>query len=143
MCLVTNSANVATAHTVTHRDSIYRRVALQSLSDSPSYHITAMENTPSVAFSYTHSPVVLAAISSFLILAGTFYTPMESGSKSQIPALGGFSIVNGWNFFVRRCDFLQSNFKKVGQPIFSFKVLQVSLLVRIRHFDSDACPSTK
>ena len=109
-----------------------------------------MENITSVSFSpldsnlsYTHSPVVLVAILSLLILAGTFYTPRELGSKSQIPALGGLSIVNGWNFFVRRYDFLLSNFKKMGQPIFSFKVLQVSLLVGIRYFISDACPSTK
>ena len=117
-----------------HSDGYISQSGSTNPEQGPSYHITAMENIISVAFSpfdsilsCTHSLVVLAAISSFLILAGTFYTLRESGSKSQIPALGGLSIVNGWNFFVRRCDFLLSNFQKTGHPIFSFKVLQVSL----------------
>lgn len=78
---------------------------------------------------YTPSPVILVAISSFILLAGTFYTLSAFNSKSKIPVLGGLSIVNAWNFFVRRSDFLQSNLKRMGQPMFSFKVLQVSLMV--------------
>lgn len=85
--------------------------------------------TPSAPFdssnlSYT-STVILVAI---LVLAGTSYTRRAYGSKTKIPALGGLSIVNAQNFFVRRCDFLLSNFQKMGQPIFSFDVMHVSLL---------------
>ena len=92
-------------------------------------NVTSVTHYPfNSSLSYIPSPVVLVAISSFIILAGNFYTLRDLGRKSQIPALGGLSIVNAWNFFVRRSDFLLSNFKKMGQPIFSFKVLQVSIV---------------
>ena len=88
-------------------------------------YASSVTHTPSNS-NLLYTPFVLVAVSSFLVLAGASYALRGFESKSQIPALGGFSIVNGWNFFTRRCDFLQSNFKKMGQPIFSFKVLQVS-----------------
>ncbi|KDQ54410.1 hypothetical protein JAAARDRAFT_135628 [Jaapia argillacea MUCL 33604] len=41
--------------------------------------------------------------------------------KGAIYEVGGFSILNAWTFFSRRCDFLRENFKKRG--IFQFWVM--------------------
>ena len=77
------------------------------------------------------SMVVVLVLSSFLLLfVGAVITSSyglgRPFKKITIPPLGGFSLLHGWQFFVRRHDFLQSGFKKMGAPIYSFRVMQVS-----------------
>lgn len=46
--------------------------------------------------------------------------------KDAIRELGGLSVMTAWPFFSKRYDFLVSNFKKTGEKLFQFRVLQVS-----------------
>lgn len=60
------------------------------------------------------------------VLSSILYSLLQGPSrKGGIPDLGGVSILTAWPFFSRRFDFLRANFKKIGEPFFRFKVLQV------------------
>ncbi|RDB26903.1 Sterol 14-demethylase [Hypsizygus marmoreus] len=62
------------------------------------------------------------------ILLTVVYPALFSQRKStDIPELGGLSILTAWPFFTKRHDFLKSNFAKVGEKIFTFKILHHSV----------------
>ncbi|RDB27059.1 putative lanosterol 14-alpha demethylase [Hypsizygus marmoreus] len=68
------------------------------------------------------SPVpVSIAVAIFAMLVWTAVLP---SSKNNIYELGGFSILTAWPFFTKRYDFLRDNFRKSGQRMFRFRVLQ-------------------
>jgi hypothetical protein len=71
------------------------------------------------------SPVVLAAVLLGLVTS-VAYISVSGDDATKMHQLGGISIINAWTFFNRRYEFLWSNFNKIGQDLFSFKVLQVS-----------------
>ncbi|KAJ7664309.1 cytochrome P450 [Mycena rosella] len=53
-----------------------------------------------------------------------FYGKGQKRATTNIPELGGFSLLTAWPFFAQRNDFLWANFKKTGANIFRFRVLQ-------------------
>ena len=59
------------------------------------------------------------------ILAATtvYYTLSSKGEDRDFPKLQGIQLYHAWNFFQRRYDFLQSNFKRIPGKSFSFNVL--------------------
>jgi len=70
-------------------------------------------------------PTAAAILASAVLYSALFPTAPKD---TAIQPLGGFSIVTAWQFFDRRFDFLRSNFSKTGQNLFSFKVLQHSVV---------------
>ncbi|KAJ7473528.1 cytochrome P450 [Mycena latifolia] len=55
----------------------------------------------------------------------TYYaTTRKRRATTNIAELGGFFVLVLWQFFNRRSDFLRSNFKKTGEKLFRFRVLQ-------------------
>ena len=73
-------------------------------------------------------PAFLVVLFSLLLVIGTSYVDFffAGNDATTIHQLGGFSIVNAWNSFTKRYDFLRSTFDKTGHDLFSFKVFQES-----------------
>ena len=76
---------------------------------------------------WTPSTLITTAIVSVLLTVVISYSTLPKQSKDGIYTLGGFSILTAWPFFTKRNDFLWENWKKTGQKLFQFNVLQVSL----------------
>ncbi|KAJ7086226.1 cytochrome P450 [Mycena epipterygia] len=45
-------------------------------------------------------------------------------SDTEIPELGGIWLLNSWSFFTGRYDFVNETFRRTGQKLFRFRVLQ-------------------
>jgi len=71
------------------------------------------------------SQLVVGAVSAVAVLATTavYYTLSSKDKEHEFPKLRGVQLYHAWNFFQRRYDFLQSNFKRNLGKSFSFKVL--------------------
>ena len=69
--------------------------------------------------------LVTGAVGVATILAATaaYYTLSSKDEKHDFPKLRGIQLYHAWNFFERRYDFLQSNFKRNLGRSFSFNVL--------------------
>lgn len=124
----------------------------KAVSSIPPYkkHSTFMLNTTDSARYYfdsvnASSTVTWVIVPALVLLASGTFALSSPNRKHRVPTLGGLSIFNAWDFFVRRWDFLQSNFKRTGQQMFSFSVLQVSPIphVYVYRFFSDPYSSTK
>jgi hypothetical protein len=95
--------------------------------------------------------LAVAGFSLLLVLSTSYGCFFASVSDAKIHQLGGFSIINAWTFFIKRYDFLRTNFDKTGHNLFSFRVVQVSLGCSCecrnanRHFStkSSRCPVKK
>ncbi|RDB26871.1 Lanosterol 14-alpha demethylase [Hypsizygus marmoreus] len=74
-----------------------------------------------LALDSSNAVAATLAIAIFMILVSTVCLPF---SESDIYELGGFSILTAWPFFTKRYDFLRDNFRKTGQRMFRFHVLQ-------------------
>ncbi|KAF8993227.1 cytochrome P450 [Cyathus striatus] len=48
--------------------------------------------------------------------------------RKDATELGGYSVINAWNFFSKRFDFLWGNFNKTTGNLFRFKILQYSVV---------------
>ena len=69
---------------------------------------------------------VASAVGAAAILVATvaYYTLKGADEEHEFPKLGGIQLYHAWNFFERRYDFLQSNFKRNLGRSFSFNVLR-------------------
>ena len=76
--------------------------------------------------------LVVGAVGAAAALAATaVYYALNSkgvGGEHDFPKLGGIQLYHAWNFFERRYDFLQSNFKRNLGRSFSFNVLQHTVI---------------
>ena len=72
-----------------------------------------------------NNQLVAAAVCTAAILAATaLYWVLGSKSEEhEFPRLRGIQLYHAWNFFQRRHDFLQSNFKRNLGQSFSFNFL--------------------
>lgn len=70
----------------------------------------------------------LPTAAALIVAALVYLTKFRSKKSADICELGGLSIFTAWPFFNKRYDFLKSNFAKTGQELFSFKVLQHSVV---------------
>ncbi|KAF8221627.1 cytochrome P450 [Tricholoma matsutake] len=75
-------------------------------------------------------PAVISTAAAILLAAVTLYLAIfrTKHKDTDVHELDGFSILTAWPFFNRRFDFLMSNFAKTGETLFSFKVLQHSVI---------------
>ncbi|KAJ7465108.1 cytochrome P450 [Mycena latifolia] len=78
---------------------------------------------------YTGSITIVAVVALCFSTLFTYYARARKSAKTNITELGGFSLLNAWPFFAKRNDFLWSNFKKTGQNMFRFRVLQHHVVV--------------
>jgi len=71
--------------------------------------------------------LVVGAVGAAAVLVATvvYYALNSKGADGErdFPKLGGIQLYHAWNFFERRYDFLQSNFKRNLGRSFSFNVL--------------------
>jgi len=69
--------------------------------------------------------LVTGAVGAAAILVTTvlYYALNSRDREHNFPKLGGIQLYHAWNFFQRRNDFLQSNFKRNLGRSFSFNVL--------------------
>ena len=58
-----------------------------------------------------------------LVTAAVYYALNSKDKADEFPKLGGIQLYHAWNFFQRRHDFLQSNFKRNLGKSFSFNLL--------------------
>jgi len=58
-----------------------------------------------------------------LVITAAYFALGSKDSEDEFPKLGGIQIYHAWNFFTKRFDFLQTNFKRNLGKSFSFKVL--------------------
>ena len=73
----------------------------------------------------TNSPPIRAIAAGLaVVLMSCFLLRSTTGDK--IYDLGGIPVLTAWDFFKKRCDFLQGHLKKSGGMMFRFRVLQVS-----------------
>ncbi|KAJ7465106.1 cytochrome P450 [Mycena latifolia] len=78
---------------------------------------------------YTGSVTIVAVVALCLSTLFTYYARARKSAKTNITELGGFSLLAAWPFFAKRNDFLWSNFKKIGQNMFRFRLLQYHVVV--------------
>jgi len=73
---------------------------------------------------------VAGAIGVAAVLATTaaYYTLSSKDKGNDSPKLQGIQLYHAWNFFQRRHDFLQSNFKRNHGKSFSFNVLHHNIV---------------
>ena len=71
------------------------------------------------------------AVGAAAVLATTavYYALSSKDRENDFPKLRGIQLYHAWNFFRRRYDFLQSNFKRNIGKSFSFKVLHHNVVV--------------
>ena len=77
------------------------------------------------------SQLITGAIGAAVVLTVTaiYYALSSKDKESNFPKLRGIQLYHAWNFFRRRYDFLQSNFKQNLGMSFSFKVLHHTVIV--------------
>ncbi|KAJ7074289.1 cytochrome P450 [Mycena amicta] len=66
--------------------------------------------------------ILLTCVAIFAVVQVQFYCQRPDNSK--IHDLGGFPMLSAWLFFTERDDFMCRTFKRTGQSIFRFRVLQ-------------------
>jgi len=73
---------------------------------------------------------ITGAVGAAAILATTviYYTLSSKDGENDFPKLRGIQLYHAWNFFQRRYDFLQSNFKRNPGRSFSFNVLHHNII---------------
>ncbi|KAJ7197142.1 cytochrome P450 [Mycena pura] len=69
------------------------------------------------------SPATIALLS-VLAVIGLLSARSKRTDSSKIYDLGGFPMLSAWFFFSQRYDFMCSTFKRTGQKMFRFRVLQ-------------------
>ncbi|KAF9457598.1 cytochrome P450 [Collybia nuda] len=74
--------------------------------------------------SLQQSPLMFFATSVAVLVIIAFLVAPPKAKPTDIQKLRGLSILTAWPFFTRRHDFLKLNFAKVGEQVFTFKVLQ-------------------
>ena len=74
--------------------------------------------------------LVASTIGVGAILATTviYFVLRSEGEKHEFPKLPGIQLFHAWNFFERRHDFLQSNFRRTSGKSFSFNALQHNVI---------------
>ena len=68
-------------------------------------------------------------VAALLITTVAYYALNPKDEEHDFPRLRGIQLYHAWNFFRRRHDFLQSNFKKNLGKSFSFNVLHHNIVV--------------
>lgn len=70
--------------------------------------------------------LIAGAVGAAAIITATaaYYALSHKGEAHTFPKLRGIQLYHAWNFFERRYDFLQSNFKRNFGKSFSFNVLR-------------------
>ena len=76
------------------------------------------------------NPIVAGAVGVAAVLATTaaYYALSSKDKDHDFPRLRGIQLYHAWNFFQRRHDFLQSNFKRNLGRSFSFNVLHHNIV---------------
>ncbi|KAF9457599.1 cytochrome P450 [Collybia nuda] len=79
--------------------------------------------------SFQNSPLTFpaTAATALAIICFAYLAVSPQTKPTDVRKLPGLSILTAWPFFTRRHDFLKSNFTKVGEQLFTFKVLQHSI----------------
>ena len=67
-------------------------------------------------------------VAAILTTAAAYYALSSKNKDHGFPKLRGIQLYHAWNFFQRRHDFLQSNFKQNHGRSFSFNVLHHNIV---------------
>ena len=69
-----------------------------------------------------------AAVAALLATTAVYYAISSKDRENSSHKLQGIQLYHAWNFFQRRHDFLQSNFKRNPGKSFSFNVLHHNII---------------
>ena len=68
------------------------------------------------------------AAATILVTTAVYYALSSKDKEQEFPKLRGIQLYHAWNFFHRRYDFIQSNFKQNLGKSFSFNVLHHNVI---------------
>ena len=80
-------------------------------------------NSTTLTFVAAGDSQLVAAAALVLTATAVYYALGSNDKEREFPKLRGIQLYHAWNFFRRRHDFLESNFKKNLGKSFSFNVL--------------------
>ena len=99
-----------------------------------SYHLMSALNSTILNFvAREDNQLVAGAFGTAAVLATTvlYYALRFKDKDHEFPKLRGIQLYHAWNFFQRRHDFLQWNFKRNFGKSFSFNVLHHNVIALI------------